>query len=124
MATALTSVNLIATHIFECFDNISAGISGNLVEIVDNTRTMIENYTGNSINGSDISSTYQHPILNYAKADVIDLVNTQAGGDSVSLGELSISSNSEPMSAEQYRKLAENSLKYIGRHIQSVQVLA
>jgi len=124
MANELNSVILIATHINECFDNISAGVSGNMIEIVDNTRTMVENYTGNSINGSNIPSTYQHPILNYAKADVIDLVNTQAGGDSVSLGELSISSNSEPMSAEQYRKLAENSLKYIGRHIQSVQVLA
>jgi hypothetical protein len=124
MANELNSVVLIANHIAECFDNIPAGVSGNMIEIVDNTRTLVQNFTGQTINGSSIDEKYQHAILNYSKADVIDLTNSQAGGDDVRLGELSVSSSSEQMSADQYRKLGENSLKYLGRHVQSVQTIA
>lgn len=115
---ALDTLGSIATHIAELFDNIPAGVSGNLVEMVDMSRIHVENFTGTNIGSNSISEQFQAAITNYAKADVIDLINAQAGGDNVKLAELSVSSTSEQMSAEQLRNLAEKQLGAIGMQVQ------
>lgn len=124
MADSLNSIGSIATHIVESFNNISIGVSGNMVEIVDLARQHIANYTGQTIGSNSISDIYQPAILNFAKADVIDLINAQAGGEDVRLGELSISETGEAMSAEQYRKLGEFYLRSLGRNVQFAKSLS
>ena len=124
MADSLNSIGNIATHIVESFNNISLGISGNMIEIVDLARQHVANYTGINIGSNSISDQFQPAILNFAKADVIDLINAQAGGEEVQLGELSISETGEALSAEQYRKLGEFYLRSLGRNVQFAKSLS
>lgn len=113
---ALDTIGSIATNIAENF-NLSTGISGNLVELVDMSRVYVQNFTGQTIGSNSIDEKYQHAILWLSQADVIDLTNSETGGDSVKLGELSVDSNSEQMSADQFRNLANKSLGILGRKV-------
>lgn len=111
------TIGSIALFILESFNNIPAGVSGNMVEIVDQARQHVANYVGYDIGSNSIAQKYQPPIISFAKADVIDFVNAQAGGESISLAELSIDDKGEQMSAEQWRMLGELQLKAIGARI-------
>jgi hypothetical protein len=118
MADSLNTIGSIATYLLSSFNNISTAVSGTLIQLVDLSRQNVANYAGITIGSNSISDIYQPAIINFAKADVVDLINAQAGGEQISLGELSLSETGEAMSAEQYRKLAEMFLKNVGRKIQ------
>jgi len=118
------TIGSIATHIAENFNNIPDGVSGNLVEIVDLSRQHVENFTGNEIGSNSIQDKFEPAIVDFAKADVIDLVNAQAGGEEMRLAELWINEKGEEMSAEQYRMLAEAKLKTIGRKVRFARSLS
>lgn len=111
------TIGSIALFVLESFNNVPAGVSGNMIEIVDMARQHVENYVGNSIGSNSIEKKYQPPIISFAKADVIDFVNAQAGGEQISLAELSIDEKGEQMSAEQWRMMGEMQLKAIGGRI-------
>jgi hypothetical protein len=142
---SLSTIGSIATHLSENYPNISAGISGNLVEIVDMARIEVQNFTGQSIGSNSIGEQFQSAILNYSKADLIDQVYAQAtsfttsgamvsvlaGGEKhVALEGLSIGQGTDVTvsalsalggltrdSAKQFRAMAEQSMKYIGRKV-------
>jgi len=118
MVTAeLSTIGSIATHIVESI-SVSDGISGNMIEIVDQARQHVANYTGDVIGSNAISAKYQPAIINFSKADTIDLKQSESGGDKIRLAELSISESGGEMSAKQYRLLGDSNLKAIGRKIQ------
>lgn len=117
MADNNASIGSIATFIIESFNNVPLGVSGNMVEIVDMARQHVANYVGKAIGSNSIDSKYQPAIISFAKADTIDFVNAQAGGESISLAELSIDDKGEAMSAEQWRMLGELQLKALGGKI-------
>jgi hypothetical protein len=85
--------------------------------IVDYARIHVQNFTGQTIDPSGISDSFIPSILDFAKADVIDMNNAQGAGGNVSIGELSINESGGLLSAEQYRILGEMKLKAIGRKI-------
>jgi len=113
----LTSIGSIATHINECFQ-LSAGVSGNVIEIVDQARQFVANYAGVTIGSNNIAAQYQPVILDYSRADVIDLQNAQSGGERLSLGELSIDDSGDKMNARQYRLMGDLKLRSIGKKVQ------
>ncbi len=118
MATAeLLTIGSIATFIVETIQ-VPTGISGNMVEIVDQSRQFVANYTGDSIGSNAIGAKYQPAIIDFAKADTIDLIGAQAGGEKIKLGDLSIAETGEEMSAKQYKLMGDMKLKAIGRKIQ------
>lgn len=120
---ATDTIGSIATFIAESFNNIPLGVSGNMVEIVDLARQHVANYVGYDIGSNSIEMKYQPAIVSFAKADLIDFVNAQAGGESISLAELSIDDKGEQMSAEQWRMLGELQLKAIGARIRFARVI-
>ena len=124
MANDLSTIGSIATHLVEVFPGLPDGVSGNLVIISDMARQHVENYTGKVIGSNDISDRFQPAIVDFAKADVVDLINAQQGGEKIRLADLSISETGEAMSAEQYRTLAEIKLTSLGRDIQFRQSLS
>ena len=116
MAVAnLNSIGSMAEHLAENFPYMPSGVSGNLIEIVDMARQHVANFTGQTIGSNSIGATYQPAILDFSKADIVDLVNAQAGGERLRLADLSIDETGEDLSAEQYRMLGEMKLKSIGR---------
>jgi len=77
-----STVGSIANFIQTSFNNIPTGLSGtNLVAVVDMNRQHVANYTGENIGSNSISAEFQPPIVNLSKADAIDFVQAQAGGE-------------------------------------------
>ncbi len=124
MAEDLSTTGSIATHLAEVFPDLPVGVSGNLVIISDLARQHVENFTGINIGSNSISDRFQPAILDFAKADVVDLFNAQAGGEKIRLAELSLEETGEEMSAEQYRLLGEMKLKALGKGYKFVQSLS
>ena len=124
MADSLNSLGSIATFIVGNLNYVPAGVSGNLVIITDNARQYVANYAGVNIGSNSISDKYQGAIVDFAMADTIDLINAQAGGEDISLGELSIKETGEQLSAQQYRLLGEMKLKSIGRKVSFARSLS
>jgi len=118
MADSLSTIGSIANFIVESFNNIPAGVSGNMVEIVDTARQNVANFVGESIGSNSISDKFQPPIINYSKADTIDFVQAQGGGEKLSLAELSVEESGEEMSSAAWRLLADSQLKNLGRGVQ------
>ena len=122
MANSLSTIGSIATHLAEVFEwEISPGISGNLVIISDAARQHVANFTGNSIGSNSISDTFQPAILDFAKADTVDLINATSS-TSIKLGELS--SEKGILSSQQYRLMAEMKLNALGKNYQFGQSLS
>ena len=122
--SSLSTVGSIAYHLFEIFPGLPDGVSGNLVIIADMARQHVENYTGTTIGSNSIDARYQPAIEFFAKADVVDLVNAQAGGESISLGDLSISETGDAMSSDAYRTLGEMALRTLGKAYRFDQALS
>ena len=123
MADTLSTIGSIATHLATVFQGLPAVVSGNLLPIVDMARQHVANYTGVNIGSNSIADRFQPAILFLAKADIVDLLNAQPGGESISLADLSISESGDAASAEQYRALAEINLRALGRDIKFGQAL-
>lgn len=125
MANSLNSIGSIAQHLYNVFPDIPTGMSGLvLLEIADMARQHVANYTGREIGSNSIDTTYQSAILDFAKADLIDLINAQPGGESIRLGELSLSEQGDEMSSKAYRLLGEMKLQAIGKDYKIVQALS
>ena len=120
----LNTIGSIATHIAETMDGLPAGVSGNLVIISDLARQHVANYAGEEIGSNDIGDKFEPAIVDFAKADTVDLFNANAGGENIKLVDLSISETGEAMSAEQYRLLGEMKLKHVGRKIRFARSLS
>jgi hypothetical protein len=118
---ALDTIGSIALHIVESF-SVPNGVSGNMVEIVDMARQHVENYTGQTIGSNSIGAKYQPAIINFAKADALDMINAQEGHGNLSLDDFSMGAGGEEMSAKQFRMLAENQLRAIGINVQHVKI--
>ena len=124
MSDSLKSIGSVANFLMNCFPDIPVGVSGNLLAISDMARQHVENYTGVTIGSADIPDKYQPPIIDFAKADVIDLYNAQAGGENISLADLSISEAGDAMSSQAYRTLAEMKLRTLGKNYQFTKSLS
>lgn len=124
MADSLSTIGSIASYLFETFPNLPAGVSGNLVIISDTARQHVANYTGQTIGSNSISDTYQPAILDFAKADLIDLLNAQTGGENIRLADLSISESGDAMSSQAYRQLAEMKLRSLPKDIKFAKSLS
>ena len=110
------TIGSIANFIQVSFNNVPDGLSGaNLVALVDVARQNVANYVGQTIGSNSIQEEFEPPIVNFAKADAIDFVQAQAGGEKASLAELSFEDSGEGMSSASWRELANGQLKNIGR---------
>ena len=118
------NVGSVAIFIVQNIVGIPAGVSGNLVQLVELNKGYVANFTGQSISSDNIPEAFQGAITDFSKADVIDLVQAQVGGEDIRLGDLSISESGDAMSAEQYRLLGNMKLKVIGRGIRFVRSLS
>ena len=121
---ATNTIGLIATHIVENIAGIPAGISGNMVEIVDLARIHVANWTGQTIGSNSIAAKFQPAITDFAKADEVDLSNAGAGGDQLRIADLTIGKGWETMTAQQYRLMAEMKLNTIGRSVSFVRSIS
>jgi hypothetical protein len=114
----------LALYLANTFINLPAGVSGNLYSFVEYARMHIQNWTGYSIDPNGIPDNYVPPILDFAKADVIDMNNADGAGGRNSIGELSIDEAGGLLSAQQYRLLGDMKLKAIGRAVRFARALS
>ena len=119
MADDLSTTGSIAIFLLDQYPGVSAGVSGNMVIMVDMARQHVANYTQKTIGSNNINDAFQPAIVDFARADVIDLLNQD--GNNLKLAELSLG---EDLTSEQYRKLGEMKLRDIGKGFQFAQALS
>jgi hypothetical protein len=119
MSNSLSTIGGIAEFIYNSFTNLPSNISGNvLLQITDTARQHVSNYAGVSIGSNAISDEYQPAIIDFTKADVVNLLTLDASTNSLDISDLSIGKTDSALSAEQYRMLGEMKLRALGRKIQ------
>ena len=96
-AQSLNTIGSIATFIVQNLTGLPAGVSGGMVQTVDLARQHVANFTNNSIGSNSISDKFQPAIVDWAKADAVELANAGAG-DKIQLADLTIDSTGEPIS--------------------------
>ena len=116
----MSTLGSIAIFLNNIYPGIPAGVSGNMVLIVDMARQHVSNYTGITIGSNSIGDSFQSAVVDFARADLIDLLNAD-GGTSVSLAELSIN---QGLSSDGYRKLGELKLFALGKNYKFSQSLS
>lgn len=110
------TIGSIASFIQTSFNNVPTGLSGaNMLALVDSNRQHVSNFVGQSIGSNSIQAEFEPPIVNLSKADSIDFVQAQAGGEKISLDELMIEETGEVQSSAFWRSLADSQLNSIGR---------
>ena len=119
MADDLSTTGGIATFLFNTYPGVTPGVSGNLVIIADMARQHVANFTQTTIGSNSINDSFQPAIVDFARADVIDLLNQD--GNNLKLAELSLG---ESLTSDQYRKLGEMKLRDIGKGYQFAQALS
>lgn len=124
MADSLNSIGSIAVYLNSSFINVPAAISGTLIQLVDIARQDVANYTGQSIGSNSIADTYQPAIVNLSKAAILNLLGADQSTATISLAELTIGKTDKILSAQQYKMLAEMSLKSLGRYTQYAKSLS
>jgi len=110
----LSTIGSIATFIVENL-TVPAGVSGNMVEIVDMSRQHVANFVGAEIGSNSIPSIYQPAIVDFSNANTLDMVNAESGGADLKLAELSITNTGQDLSSGQLRTMGEMKLNAIGR---------
>jgi len=150
---ALSTIGSIANHINESFV-LPVGISGNMVETVNMSLLDVQNYVGQDIGSNSIDPTYQSAIVNFSKAQAIQesfawasTVATSGGVvimtsgtsdlDNLKLDELSIEATASAQTSSlnflstlsketpnQFRQLAMDNLKNIGRRARFARSLS
>ena len=94
------TIGSIANFIQLSLNNVPEGLSGaNLIALVDSARQNVENYAGVDIGSNSIQPEFEPPIVNFSKADTIDFVQAQAGGEKLALDVLKIEEDGEGMSS-------------------------
>lgn len=111
---ALDTIGSIASFITENL-NVTTGVSGNMVEIVDMSRQHVANFVGTAIGSNSIDAIYQPAIVDFANANTLDMINADSGGADLKLAELSITSTGQDLSSAQLRTMGEMKLNAIGR---------
>jgi len=99
--------------------DVPSNLSGaRLLEIADQKRSYVEQYTGKDIGSNSIELKYQGPITNFTAEHVARLMNLQgADVSSVSLGDFSESKGGETnlnSMADGFRSIATEELKQLG----------
>lgn len=122
---SLSSIGSIANFLQDSFNDIPTGLSGaNLVAVVDMNRQHVANYVGESIGSNNINAEFQPPIVNLSKADAIDFVQAQSGGEKIKLDDLSFDDSGDAQSSDFWRKMADSQLKAIGGKVSFARSLS
>jgi len=114
---AINTTALIATHVINTMPTLPTGVSGAMMDIVEMAKSDVENYTGDSIDSNNVDSAYRSAIISFAKAHVVDHLQTHGNGTSQSIEGLSIGDYNLGLTAQDFRNEALEKLKFIGRHV-------
>ncbi len=117
MADSLSTIGSIAIFVVDSFNNLSAAVSGNMVQTVDLNRQKVASFTGQTIGSNSIADQFQPAIVNFSFGMAVRQVQGQAGKGqgTIRLAELSISEGGEVMTAAEYDKMGQMCLEAIGR---------
>lgn len=87
----LPTVGSIATYVASKYV-LPEGVSGNLISTVDFQRIKVQNFTGQTIDGSEIPEKFQDVITDFSKADAIEEAFSWAATVATSGGAVMIAS--------------------------------
>jgi len=122
------SLGSVANSIQVRVDDIPLAISGaELIQMVDETRLYMEEYTGLSIGTADINDKFRPAMTNLCQGQLMDYMEL-VGGDSenIKLGDFSISKGADSNTSTAgagFNALGKKQLASLGKDIRFRQVL-
>ena len=103
----------VSTELFNMIPNIPTTISGLTLDgMVDRRRFYMEDYTGQTIGSTGISTTFQPALVNLTAADLLRLIHLR-GGD-MSIGDVRVG-RSALEAANSYQEIGMKELQNLGR---------
>ena len=125
---AIANLGSLAAQIQGQIDGIPTSISGaQLIQIVDNARIRIENYTGRAVGSVAIEERYQPAMLALAKAELLYEMNTFGGDFSeMRIGDMVLKKGeggNMHIAARSFEANGETKLKELGRSIKGSRIL-
>ena len=112
----------IGSIVYSMIDGISTGVSGILLNIVNNQIYFAEQLTGDTIGTVAVAEKYQPGIIELSAANVMELTEAQGmGTKSVSIGELSITKGMQEGTSKSLRDSGMNKLKAVGERMSYYQ---
>lgn len=112
--------------VYSMIANVPSNVSGAvLLNIIDQQRVFMENYTDQSIGSTAIAETFQPALVDLSCAELTKTIGF-AGGviNSTTIGELSVSKNisSNETMSQQYKDSGMEKLKTLGKKIRFKKV--
>lgn len=108
----------VAVNVLARFPDCTAGVSGQLLQIVDEQRLYMEERTGLSIGSVGIADRFQPALTSLSIANAMELTKIDgANASHLSLGDFEIRHSSDDnlnTAAQDMRKIAEEQLKRLG----------
>lgn len=117
----------IAANVLARFPDCTAGVSGQMLQIVDEQRIYVEDRTGLTIGSVAINQRFQPAITSLALANAMELSKLDgANAGLLSLGDFQIRHNADDpiaTAAQQMRLVAEEQLKRLGKTIRFKRII-
>ncbi len=125
----MSSANLgsIAVNVLARFPDCTAGVSGNLLALVDEQRIYMEERTGLSIGSVGIAERFQPALTSLSMAAAMNMSRIDGvNAASLRLGDFSVDKNGDDnlgAAAKAMQQLAEEQLRRIGRGARFTRVI-
>ena len=112
----------IGSVVYNLVENIPSAVSGTLSQLVNQNCYYAELITGNDVDPTVITESYQPGIISLTIGNVLGLMGAQGmGTNSVKIGELAISKGMNTQSAQEWKQLGLSQIKQIGEKISYYQ---
>ena len=112
----------IGSVVYNLVENIPSAVSGTLSQLVNQNCYYAELITGNDVDPTVITESYQPGIISLTIGNVLGLMGAQGmGTNSVKIGELAISKGMNTQSAQEWKELGLSQIKQIGEKISYYQ---
>lgn len=125
---SVMNLGSVATRVYARLENVPTNISGALIDIADEQRLYVQEYTGATIGSNSIEEKYQPVIIDFTTAKAMDFMQlTGTDASSLTLGDFSIgkgSASSLSAAADALRVSAERRLKSLGKTMRYTRVLS
>ena len=123
---ATFNLGSISDMVYSMIANVPSNVSGAvLLNIIDQQRVFMENYTGQSIGSVAIADKFQPALIDLSCAELAKTIGF-AGGviNSTSIGELSVSKNisSNETMSQQYKDSGMEKLRILGKTVRFKKV--
>ena len=113
----------IGSSILNRISNVPSSVSGIMLQLIDDQKVFIEQYTGLSVGSPTVTEKFIPPIMDLTCAQVLSMAYTE-GLAGLSLGDFSTSDQSNINQASQnFKNMGMEKLQVLGKKVRYMRVI-